>query len=654
MRASESLKKSLADFFSFYNPNFIAVTLCLCVFTAWMTVLVFKFSHFGYYDWDLAIYANAMWALTHGSFSGSLWGVNFLTNHAEYISLALIPIYWLFQSALTLVTFQLLSLVVGGFVFYLIAKEKLGSPASLLLMLLYFAFPANFFMLIFEFHFEGLAIVFLFLVYYYLRTWPHYGKFVLCCLLASFCKENIPPVIFMFGFMNLFQKNVSLRKFAWTAMGIGAGIFILEMMIITPLIRHTEGMDSLVNPYLGLYWRGQERISMVDTISNNLHIFRGLILNPVTASYLKDLFYPLLFFPLLGFNTLLIGLPLFLQAMLSSTKSMHTIYYHYAATLTPLLFLATLEFYARIKNRFSKGAVIFLILLTWGSLALNWKYHWPKFAEKISYWDDRMDPTRRILINQIPPDAGVISTFDFLSHLANRQNVYSFKNIWQGHNIFTNAPFIPPQAPYALIDWDCPWLWGDLLDAKEEQKRKYLMRLNEFYFSRPWQSGETIEEISLLSTVKPHDAESPLIENSNTPFSEDHLNEINMTIGNRIKLLYFSAGRKMPGNRILPLEFVWQSIIPTKDFLAVKISILKNGKMIILRQHPIGYTFNANPLWEKGQFVRERYNLKLPTLTRGEYVINLSFYNLSQDRPEPIDFKGQKMDSLNFLNFTIR
>src|SRR3989338_6818327 len=169
----------------------IAFSICCVVFLGWLQLLIDKFVNFGYYDWDLAIYANAMWSLAHGSFHSSLFGTNFLTNLAEYFSFLLVPIYLIFPSAFTLVVLKLLSFIAGSFVLYLIAKRILGSPMAILLMLMYQFHPANLFMLIYEFHFENFATVFIFLMFYF------------------FSKERIVPFLASAFFATLVKENIS-------------------------------------------------------------------------------------------------------------------------------------------------------------------------------------------------------------------------------------------------------------------------------------------------------------------------------------------------------------------------------------------------------------------------------------------------------------
>jgi len=103
-------------------PNRIALSVCLTGFVIWSCLLRYKFNHFGYWDWDLSLYSQAMWNLCHGTTYTSLFGTSFLANHAHYFSFFLLPIYYFFQHPLTLVHLNLFSFFAGAFLFFLIAK----------------------------------------------------------------------------------------------------------------------------------------------------------------------------------------------------------------------------------------------------------------------------------------------------------------------------------------------------------------------------------------------------------------------------------------------------------------------------------------------------------------------------------------------------
>ena len=138
-----------------------AALLCLAAFLAWGFILVRKYIFFGYEDWDLAFFAQAMWNLRHGSQYVSLFDINFFGNHSNLIALICLPVYIIFMHPLTLIFLKLLSFICAGYVLFLIAQPKIGETLSLLVLLLYLIYPPNIFGLLYEFDFESLAPIFL-------------------------------------------------------------------------------------------------------------------------------------------------------------------------------------------------------------------------------------------------------------------------------------------------------------------------------------------------------------------------------------------------------------------------------------------------------------------------------------------------------------
>jgi uncharacterized membrane protein len=133
------------------NVDSMARFICCCGFIVWSVLYAFKYSFFGFYDWDFALYDQIVWNLSHGRIDSSLIGGNFLIDHAHYIAFLIAPIYKLFPHPLTLLNLELISFFVGAFVFYKIAKKLIDGPTALLLMVLYIIHPANIFMLFYEF-----------------------------------------------------------------------------------------------------------------------------------------------------------------------------------------------------------------------------------------------------------------------------------------------------------------------------------------------------------------------------------------------------------------------------------------------------------------------------------------------------------------------
>lgn len=647
----DTAKENKSFFKSFTQnwPDIVAAFICSVVFLLWLNLLFEKFTHFGYYDWDLAMYAQATWALSQGSLHSSIFGTSFLTNHAEYIAFFIAPIYKLFPSAFTLVVLKILSFVGGSFVFYLIAKKLLGWPLGILLMLLYQFHPANAFMMIYEFHFENLAIIFIFLMYYFLQT-RRFIAFLISACFATLVKENISLVVFMFGLYVLIKREPQGKGWVIAPVFLGLGFFILTMFVITPSLRTQEGIAT-ANQYIGMYWdQSAKTAGLTQTIWHNVCARWHTFISPLNQRYMADLFLSLSILPLLSPQTLALGIPIFLQHFLSTAPTNHTLYYHYAATAVVFIFLSTAVSLRWLRGKLRPLFYFLIILLTMGAYSLQIKKCFPQYQERLILLYDRLDPVRQRMFEKIPPQASVVASFDFLANLANRQQIFSFHNVWQNYATFTGkTPFIlPANLTHALIDWNCIWLWNDLLNSKNEQVVTYLKQINNFYFSHSWNSINAVEEITLLSIEKTDSEKFSLVENSQIPFAQDDAKPLAIEIANQIKLLDLKVVQPSPErNNILPFTFFWQSKTTTKDLIAIDIILLKDKKIIEQREHPIGYIFNTTALWKEGQYVKENYNLLLSsTLKPGQYVLDIAFFNIKSHKYLPIVSNGQKSDNL--------
>ena len=178
--------------------NYVALLLCAIACCGWSYVLDLQYYCFAYTSWDLPLYANLMWNLCHGSMSTSLFGGNFLIDHFNVIAFLLVPFYYFFQSAFTLLIFKLFAFFAGAYILYLLASKNLGGLWGILFMLAYMFYPTNVALMFFEFNFETLALPMIFLLFYYFEE-KKYLSFMVCCVLLTMVKENMPLVVFMFG-----------------------------------------------------------------------------------------------------------------------------------------------------------------------------------------------------------------------------------------------------------------------------------------------------------------------------------------------------------------------------------------------------------------------------------------------------------------------
>lgn len=459
----------------------VAFGLCALVFLFWVGLLTLKYYSFGYYDWDLAMYAQVMWNLKHGSLYSSLMGMNFLGNHAEFISFLILPIYWIFSHPLTLVFLKVFSHAAGAFVLYLWAKKNIPPGGAVILMVLFLSFPANIFVLLYEFHFESLNVGLLFLLFYFFQT-QKFLPFCLTMIVTSLIKENMPPIVAAFGIYALFSKRK--KKWRWSMVPIiwGALIFCATMLWITPWVRMTDGLHS-ANQYVGLYSSlGATPVEIIKTFFFHPEKIFSVILHPSNIHYLTELFRPLLFLPVFSPHILFLALPIFLQHLLSSAPQQKTIFYHYAATLAPFIFLAALQSLKFIHAKFKPFFYYILLSMLILTCALNLSLSRENIVARVSPLKNHLAIAQWQMVQKIPKDAGVIATLSFLAELSGREHAYSFLDVLRNVKGLSGQPFqLDPSISYALIDFEDGWIKDEIFHSPNSKEALSRMRafLNE-------------------------------------------------------------------------------------------------------------------------------------------------------------------------------
>jgi len=599
--------KSLSDFFSKkISTGTLAKLFCLITALTWLAVLWYKFAHLAYYDWDFSLHANVMWNLSHGSVYSSLYGTNFLTNHAEYFAFLLAPIYAIFMHPFFLIVLKIAAFCAAAYFFYLLAKDLIGEKLGLIFMLLYIIYPPNIYMLLFEFNFENLAVLFIFLLFFFLKN-GNFPGYVTACLLAALLKENVALLTAFCAIPAFFLKKEQRWRWALTPLLIGGGIFILSMLVITPYLR---GLDhNSANQYLGFILPNTpENISLSEKIINSTRHILTRLADQRNVFFLKELLGPVNILPFLSPQILIAGFPTFLQCLLWPQYMMKTIFFHYTATVVPIIFLAAVTSLKFLQTRFSPRTWRLIVLLTVlscliASMSLPWE---KSFQRRVLAWKDHEDYPRRKAVSLVPPDAGAIATFDFLPPLTQRRHVYGFYKIWLDHGIFTPKKVLPlpAQVTYALFDWSDMWYSGTIAAAENTQSARLItQRITDFFINSEWRVRFATNDIMLFEKGLPG-AVRP-VEISRQPFALAAKNNPSV-FQNKIKLLdaQITPEQGFDQNSI-PVRLTWHAEADIDRSYFVKIMIKLDRQTVARYMHQIGYGIYPTYLWKKGEYLQE-------------------------------------------------
>ncbi len=433
----------------------------LVFFAVWTWASYARWANFEYRTFDLAYYVQALWQLIHGRFQVSVQGVPLLGNHVEPIVFLIAPIFLLFRHPLVFVVIQNAALASMGPVAFSIGRRLgLDRKTALLLAAAILITPATGFVALHEFHPESLTAPFLLLmIRARLRNSlrAHWGW--LLAVLA--CKENMALLIVAYSAVHFVLERkrpmTALRAWFLWPMALSIGWFLVCTKLITPSL-NSGNID-----YLALYDRlgASAGDILFKALTQPQRMFGALFQSITHGNLVWGLLLPFLCLPLLRPRWLLIASPILLQHLLSWRSSEWTIYFHYAAPLLPLFWIALAESTAVISRwppvpvwfqRAVPSLVIVACLTAQVFLgpavdirdtAKNW------FSGK------QARARKRALISQIPPDASVLAPLPYLSHLAMREELHSLHYVLKGLKTLSRSAYDPPPpTDYVLIDYD--------------------------------------------------------------------------------------------------------------------------------------------------------------------------------------------------------
>jgi uncharacterized membrane protein len=436
----------------------ISVALVFFAGCSWASYA--KWANFEYRTFDLAYYVQALWQLLHGRFNVSVEGVPLLGNHVEPVVILLLPFFILFRHPMVFVLVQNAALAAMAPLGFAIAR-RLGLArisAALLASALLFT-PATGYVALHEFHPEAFAApLLLLLIHSRQRNSLTLHWLAIAGLLA--CKENMALLIAAYCAVHFLLERKSrparLRQWYVWPLVFSMGWLLVCTKLITP------ALNASTIDYLSLYDRLGHSAGEIflNALTQPQRLLTALGQSLHDGNLLTGLLLPFLGLPLLRPRWLVIAIPILLQHLLSWRSSEWQIYFHYAAPLIPLFWIAMAEGTTRlislkpIPGRMRLAipclivgtCIVAQIILGPGqaiaSSVAQWHAGEAGRARKASY------------LAQIPPQASVVAPLPYLSHLAMREKLYSLHYILKGLRTLSRSAYEPPPVTdYVLIDY---------------------------------------------------------------------------------------------------------------------------------------------------------------------------------------------------------
>ncbi len=444
------------------RPEAVVGGLVAGYFALWAVLSYLRHASFHSHAYDLGILAQVMWNTVNGRpFSTTVmfeYTSNLLAHHFSPILLLIAPLYALWPHPETLLLVQTAALALAVIAFYRIGRRLGGEATGLALAAAYWLYPAVHYVNLFDFHEIALAVPLLaFALDAFLADRPRWGAAF--AGLALLTREEVAIVAAALGLWLVVRGR---RGWGLGLMAVGIGWAALTIGWLAPALSGTGKYY-----YLRRYeWLGGSPGEIAATILTRPDYVLGGILTRERLDFLLRLVLPLGLLPLLGPELLVLSVPSFGYLLLSNYREQYELANQYSAVLIPWLVAAAGSGAGRLfSRRVGRGAVLGLLLgasagayLAYGPGPLGGRFDPQQFA---------LGPhvgVGREILQLIPPGAAVSAQSDLVPHLANREKVYTFPNIFGADYIVVDTrgspwPFKPAEFQRFLdrIDHNPAW-----------------------------------------------------------------------------------------------------------------------------------------------------------------------------------------------------
>ena len=346
---------------------------CALVAALFFWVAIARHRAFDTHGYDLGIFTNAMWNLTHGSgyFSSVKGGINLFSDHQSPLFWLLAPFFRAVPRPETLLLLQAVGLAAGGPAMYYLGRAKLPAAhwAAAALPWLYWCYlplrNAN----AFDFHPEVFMLPLFLWAFVGFGSASRVGKTlgILSLLGALAAKESAGVVAVGLGAAWALTASAESWRKSWPGLALaaaGLAVFLFDVKVV-PTFFGTH------YAYMGLYERfGGGLGELVLAPFTRPEYFLSQVLNHERVNFLFWTLAPLAFLPLFDWRAALAAVPPYLMLLLSQGDQRVRIVFHYGIEPGTALFWALPLGLAAFASRFGWKAAG-LWMLVWATAALG-------------------------------------------------------------------------------------------------------------------------------------------------------------------------------------------------------------------------------------------------------------------------------------------
>lgn len=421
------------------------------VWSIWISAVallqLYRLNHLAYTGFDLGIYTQVMWDLTHGAgWFSSIQDHSYLSDHVEPALLLVWPLFKLWPSPLVLEWSQTIIIASSIFPLYRFAARHLTPWQSFFMCLLFLINLGTYNTATFEFHVLALSFPLLFWAAVILQERLALWKWLLVLICLSAIREEMGLVVIGFSVLAF----IKTKNWRWVvpAFGIGVGSVFLDHWIQSWFIHFSR--YTVYFPWMEFLSKHQwaNALRSMATLFFRLSVLRMLLAGVIAFGGLW----------LLAAEWIIPAIPTILIFSLADAGTSNILIDGYHATvpmaffwLSLILGLSKFLHWMRHSTKMKDIIPPSIILLCLGLiLCSSWFSVWTKYASgPTEYTVEEISA----LLAPVSDQEGIVVSGQFLPLLANRTNLQTTWYLFKLHDEFNQAPYhILPDTQWLLLD----------------------------------------------------------------------------------------------------------------------------------------------------------------------------------------------------------
>ena len=396
----------------------------VAAWTAYFTRRSLDIHHgLGTSSFDSALYDQGVWLLSRfDSPYVTLMGRNLFGDHASYVLLLMVPLYWVFPAAGTMFFAQSLVIALGAVPVYLVARRRLDSgPLAVAMAAVYLLHPAVSWTNLENFHPDSFVAVFVgFAIYAALeRRWRIYAVSVALALLV---KEDVSLVVVPLGVWVALKRD---RRFGAITVAASVVLTLLSMFVVMRGLTGVPTRNTWRIPFGGPW-------ELIETTLTNPTQLLDHLRSDGRLWYLWQMTIPVALMFLRKPGVAAISFLVLFTNVLSTFWYQYHIQYHYSLIAVPALVIGAVDALGAIPRagvQLPRTPSLVLVMLAAVLAAYTWApLPWSQI--ELAYWAPShpvAEAARDILV-EVPSDAVVSAHYRITPHLAHRREIYQFPN----------------------------------------------------------------------------------------------------------------------------------------------------------------------------------------------------------------------------------